>query len=805
MNKPTVVIGGGAIGLSVAYHLGKRGQSDVILLERNQLTSGTSWHAAGIVGPLRASQNLTELARYGIELFAALEEETGQATGYQQTGGVWLAQSGDRMLELHRLAAMGRMHNLGTHVLNPHEISARLPLLRTDDLVGGLWVDEDGQINPVDLCMAYAKGARQHGVEIREGCGVVAMRKEGRRVVELSLDDGTTIVPACVVNCAGLWAREIGLMADVNVPLRAVEHIYIVTESVKGLLNPCPIIRDLDQGIYIKGDVGKLVLGTFEDNPKLWNHASVDPSASFLEFDADWNHAEPMLAAGVNRIAALETVGVARFMNGPESFTPDTRQVMGRAPALENFYVAAGFNSIGIMSSAGVGKVMADWVIDQHPPMDIWEVDLCRFSPEDNEASFLDQRIPEAVHNQFQIHWPLKQYCTGRNRKRSVWHAQLAAAGAVFGAPTGWERPLWFAADESERALRYSYGAQSWWHYAQREALALESRGGVFELSPFSKFLISGAGASQTLNRLCSNRVSRGVGRSVYTLMLNQRAGIEIECTVTRVCEDQFLVVSGAATRWRDRRWIEERLLANTVIVDVTDHYHVLGIMGPESDALLWDLVGKFDLPRFGQSVAFRFGKEEMRANRLSYVGERGYELYIPVGAAETVIECLLESMAVHDIGFAGHLCLDSCRLEKGFAHWGHDIGPDDNPFAASLMHAVALQSGEEFIGRGTLVKLMAQPLARQRVLLEVRHDTQERPLLLHDEPIFLEDRVVGRTTSGGNGFRTGKALSMAWAESSAIEYGSPLSVELAGKRWSAHILSCPPYDPEGLKMRGGV
>lgn len=788
--------------MSVAYHLGKQIGPEVLLLERNQLTSGTSWHAAGIVGPLRSSQNLTELARYAITLFEKLEDDTGQSTGYRETGGLWLAQHPERMIELKRIAGLGEIHGLNTQVLRPEEIREKFALLKTDDLAGALWVKQDGQINPVDLCMAYAKGARMNGVEIRENTGVVGMTCKHDRVISIELETGERIEVDAVVNCAGLWAREIGLMAGVPIPMRAVEHIYVVTEPVEALVEPCPIVRDLDSAVYIKGDAGKLVLGAFENNARLWDPSSVDPKSSYLMFDEDWEHAEPMLKAGINRVPKFAELGIAQFMNGPESFTPDTRQIMGRSPKLQNFYIAAGFNSIGIMSSAGVGKAMAAWVHDTHSPMDLWEVDIMRFTKADNEPSFLDQRIPEAVHNQFHMHWPFKQFRTGRNRKRSVWHRILQDHGAVFGAPTGWERPLWFASNEKEKHFQYSHAAQCWWPMARREAECLMRNGAVFELSPFSKFRISGVQACEALQYLCTNNIDRPVGSVIYSLMLNARGGIETECTLTRIDDDSFLVITGAATRVKDFCWMRERLENGVVIEDVTDEYAVLGVMGPNSANLLCQLAEcGFDPAQFPylSSRKLRLGEVWIRANRVSFVGEKGWELYIPVQAAESVIEKVIQLMPQFDMTFAGHFCLDSCRLEKGFVHWGHDIGPDDNPKAAELMFTVRASDNFDFIGKQVLVALANTKVRHKRVLFEVE---QNEPLLLHDEPVYCGGRLIGRTTSGGLGFRTNKALSMAYIDSTKIAQQESFEIQVAGVRLPARILSKPPYDPAGTKMR---
>ena len=800
----TIVVGGGAIGLSVAYHLGRAGVGDVLLVERNRLGSGTSWHAAGIVGPLRATRNLTELARYGVDLFRRLEDETGQATGYRRTGGYWLAQTDARMVELKRLAGLGQMHALDARVVAPREVGERFAHLDAGGLMGALWVTEDGQVNPVDLCMAYARGARNHGVEIRERAGVVGMTRRAARVIAVTLDDGEEIPARAVINCAGLWARELAALVDVDVPLRAVEHMYIVTEPVPGLANPCPVVRDLDSGIYLKGDAGRLVLGMFEPNARIWDPASVDAGADFLEFPEDWDHAEPMLEAGIRRVPVMAELGISRFMNGPESFTPDTRQVMGRAPGLANFYVAAGFNSIGIMSSAGVGRAMAEWMTRGRPERELWSVDIRRFLPWDNAPDFLDARIPESVHGQFDVHWPFRQYCTGRDRLRSPWHRQLAARGAVFGAPTGWERPLWFAREGDEKEFRYGYGPQCWWPAARREAVRLMTSGAVFELSPFSKFLVEGEGALESLQRLCTNRIDVAPGRMVYSLWLNEAGGIEGDCTLTRIAPGTWLVMTGAATRVKDYYHLRERLPAPVRVADVTGEHAVLGVMGPGSGALLGALcpvdTGQAAFP-FASSRQVTINGVDVRASRISYLGERGWELMIPMEQAGRVLDAVMEEMEPRSMGFAGHFCLDSCRLEKGHVHWGHDVGPDDDPLEAGLMFAVRMTGGFDFIGKSALASKIGTPPDSARRLFEVL--APEPPLLLHDEPIWHGEERVGHTTSGGIGFRTGKTLCMGYVGAPGERRnGDGWSVDVAGERFPLRVLERPPYDPGGNRMR---
>ena len=792
-----VIVGGGAIGLSIACHLGRLGISDVLLLERDRLTSGSSWHAAGIVGPLRASMNLTRLAKYALELFAELEAVTGQATGYRQTGGVWLAQHPERLQELRRIKAMGDRSHLDTEMISSDEIRKRLPFLHCDDLCGGLWVDQDGQVNPVDLCMAYARDARNHGVEIRELSAVADIDTNAAGVSAVRLADGSQINCRKLVICAGGWSRQLAACAGVDLPLACCEHMYLVTDVIADLADPCPIIRDLDSGIYLKGDSGKLVLGAFEANAKPWRPSPQD--AGFLMFDEDWDHVQPMLEAGIMRAPIIAEQGISHFMNGPESFTPDTRQIMGESPQCSNLFVAAGFNSIGIMSSAGVGKVMADWINAGEAPIDLWEVDIARLDPLQNNADYLSERIPEAVHNQFAMHWPYQQYRSGRDLRRSAWHDQLAEQGAVFGAPTGWERPLWYVREEGEADIDYSYGQQNWWPMARREARHCMQAVSLFELSPFGKIEVSGRNALAFLQRLCCSDVDIDPGRVRYSLMLNQRGGIEAEMTVWRLSAQHFRLVGGAATRFKDMFWLQKHVepSMDLTLQDVTDDYAVAGIMGPASRELLQDLSGldfSDSVFPFATGRGIRIGNCDSMALRLSYVGELGWELYLPVSQSQQALTEIIKVGRQHKLGFAGHLALDACRLEKGFAHWGHDLGPEDTPFEAGLGHAVNIDKTDDFIGREALLRQCSSGWHKQLKLCAVDATTV---LLLHDEPVYRDGEIVGHCTSGGQGYRCTRTLCFVLFYDYDPIFKSGCEIEVAGERFAIELLEKPPYQAE--------
>lgn len=804
-----VIIGGGIIGLGIAYHLAERGVTDVVLLERNQLTSGTSWHAAGIVGPLRASLNLTHLARYATELFPALEAKTGQNSGYQRTGGLWLARNEDRMVELRRIAHMGDVTGMHVEMIGPVQIADRVPSLSVEGVIGALWVDEDGQANPVDICAAYAKRARRAGIRIREGTGCAGFEIGKGRVAGVKLTTGETIRCGKVINAAGAWARDIGELAGVPVPLQAVEHMYVVTEPIAGLEQPFPIVRDLDEGIYLKGDSGKLVLGGFEPDAKLFQTRSPEGNRPFLELPEDWEQFEPFMTAGLNLVPKLGKIGIRHFMNGPESFTPDTRPLMGESPYLRGFYVAAGFNSTGMMSSAGAGRAMAEWVSDGEPGLDLWALDIARFDRSAGSKYFAGKRMEESVADLFRMHWPYKQAKAGRDIRRSAFHRQFGAMGAFFGAPTGWERPLWFSAREEERSLRYSMGRQHWWVAAEREAKAMAGGVGLFELSPFTKIDVQGRDALPLLQYLCANQIDVAAGKAVYTQMLNAHGGMEADITVTRFDERHFRVTSGAVTRQKDLVWIarhaEDRGL-DAVVSDVTSSEAVLAVMGPHSRDLLQGLTGD-DLSDgafpFSTSRRIHIGMVDVRATRVSFVGELGFELYVATEFAEQLLSMVTEAGEAYGLIGCGHYALDGCRLEKGYRHWSHDIGPKETPLEAGLGFAVAWQK-TGFLGEDALRKQKAEGTAKRMMHFAVEG---ANPLLLHDEPIYRDGHFAGLTTSGNLGFRTGLSLCLGYI---GHELGEPreallkstYEIAVAGERHRLRPLAKAPYDAAGTRLR---
>jgi len=794
-SDPLIIIGGGAIGLSVACHLAWRGEQNIVLLERHQLTSGTSWHAAGIVGPFRATPALTRLAMYAGELFPKLEQQTGMATGYRVTGGYWLARRAERMDELHRIAALGR--HLGVHpeFATSDELAARLPLLDRRGLIAAMSVAEDATVNPVDLCMAYAAAARAAGVQIREGVQVSSLDRKDGRLCGVELANGCRLPARCVALCAGAWSRHLAQTAGVKLPLQAVEHMYVVTEAHDSF-SEFPVVRDLDHGIYVKGDTGKLVIGGFEPDAKLFDVNSPAGQRAFVELPEDWSQFEPFMRAALQLIPTLENVGIQHFMNGPESFTADTKPLVGATTELDNLYVAAGMNSVGVMSSAGIGKVLADWIVDEQPPHDLWEIDVARADPLCAGDGYLGERMREAVADQFAMHWPYKQPVFGRDLRRSALHQRWADAGAVFGLSAGWERALWYANTESEQDFPYSIAQQAWQPIVLREARQLEHGTVLLDLSPFSKFEVSGAQALKSLDRLSSASLDVRVGRAVYTQLLNCRAGIEADVTVSRLAADRFRIMSAAATRWRDHAWLRRQLPGSVTLRDYTEECCVIGVMGGASRSLLESIVCTALPLQFASVAEVEIAGVICLATRLSFVGEFGWELEIALEHAASVFDCLRYAGARP----MGHYALDGCRLEKGYRHWGHDIGPSLNPVEAGLGFTV--NNSESRLHHHIAAEFLESATSnfQQRLYLCQLHGT---PLMLHDELVWQNGNIVGLTTSGGVGPRTGITLAFVLFYPDAIvETSRPLQIEVADQRYDATVLERPPFDPDNLRMQ---
>ena len=801
-----VVIGGGVIGCSVAYHLARDGVTDVVLLERRQLTSGTTWHAAGLVGQLRTSINMTELARYTSELYLRLEAETGQATGYRRCGSWSLATNEERLEELRRSASMAKVFGLEVEVVTPAAIKTRIPLLHTGDVLGGIHIPTDGYANAVDITNALAKGARAAGARIFQNLPVTAIRTGQGGVTGVTTEHGD-IDADCVVLCAGMWTRELAQTVGVNVPLHACEHYYALFESVEGLDATFPVVRDYDACAYYKYDAGKLLLGAFEPHARPWATGGIPKDFCFDEIDGSLEHFEPILEQAMARMPALDTAGLETFFCGPESFTPDVRYHIGQAPELDNCFVAAGLNSIGLQSAGGIGRVLSDWIRHGHPPADLWEVDVRRNQPFQRNRKYLRERVSESLGLLYATHYPYRQYDTARGVRKSPLHDRLQAIGACHGEVAGWERPNWYAPEPGLARYRYSYGRQNWFEHSAAEHRAVRERVGLFDQSSFAKFRLEGADASRVLNTVCANDVDVRPGRIVYTQWLNERGGIEADLTVTRLSGDCYLVVTAAATEVRDFNWLQRHIPhdARCVLTNVTSAMGVISIMGPNARPLLQSLSPN-DLSNeafpFAHSREIELGYALVRAARITYVGELGWELYIPTEFTAGVYDTIVEAGEPLGLVHAGYHALDSLRIEKAYRHWGHDITDEDTPLEAGLGFAVKFDKPGGFIGRDALLKERAVGSAKR--LLQFRL-LDPQPLLYHNEPIWHDDVLVGHVTSGAYGHTLGGAIGLGYVDSAKApnppEGG--FSVEVAGDRIPAQASSRPMYDPGNRRIRG--
>ncbi len=805
-----VIVGGGIVGCSVAYHLTKLGWTDVVLLERGTLSCGTTWHAAGLVGQLRATLNLTRLAQYTADLYETLEAETGQATGFKRNGSVAVARTAERMTELKRSASMARSFGLDVFIITPSEAGELWPLMRTDDLVGAVFVPRDGQTNPSDTTAALAKGARAGGARIIENTKVTAIHRRNGAVAGVATDEGD-IACETVVNCGGMWAREIGRGCGVTVPLHAAEHMYIVTKPIEGLASDVPSLRDTDGYIYVKEDAGKILLGGFEPVAKPWGMGGIPDDISFLQLEDDWEHFEPLMENALIRVPVLETAEVRQFFNGPESFTPDNLYILGEAPELRNFYVAAGFNSFGIQSAGGAGKAVAEWIVEGAPTMDLWDVDIRRFSSFQGNARYLHDRTFESLGLLYAMHWPFRQPETARGVRHSPLHDRLAGRGACFGVVAGWERPNWYAPDGVEPRYEYSFGRQNWFPYWAEEHMAVRRSVGLFDQTSFAKFLLAGRDAEAVLQGICAGDVAVAPGKVVYTQMLNERGGIEADLTITRLAPDSYFIVTGAPVATHNFDWIRRNIPADARVslTDMTSAYAVIGLMGPRSRELL-ARVTDTDLSNeafpFLTAREIEVGYAPVRALRITYVGELGWELYIPTEFAAGVYDALVA--AGGDLGprLAGYHAMDSLRSEKAYRHWGHDITGEYTPLEAGLGFAVALAKNVPFVGRDALLRQREDGLRRRLVSFTL--DDPE-PLLYHDEPIWRDGAIVGRITSGSYGHLLGRAVGMGYVanggeviDAEFIKSGR-YEIEIARERFPATAHLRPPYDPKSERVRG--
>ncbi len=808
-----VVIGGGVSGCSVAYHLAKAGWRDVVLLERKRLTSGTTWHAAGLVGQLRTSENMTRLAKYSADLYTRLEEETGVATGMKRVGSITVALTQDRMQEILRQATLARIFGVEVHPVTPDEIKALYPLVEVGDAVGGVHLPGDGQCDPANIAMALAKGARMQGASILEGVRVTRVTEAmvpggGRRVtgVDYVGPEGAGHIAAdVVINCGGMWGRDLAATSGVTLPLHACEHFYLLTEPVAGV-GDLPVLRVPDECAYYKSDAGKMLLGAFEPRAKPWGMEGIREDFEFDTLPEDWDHFAPILELATGRMPLFETAGIHTFFNGPESFTPDDSYYLGPAPELGGYWIAAGYNSIGIVSSGGAGMALAHWITEGEAPFDLWDVDIRRAQPFQRNRRYLKERVTETLGLLYADHYPYRQVVTARGVRRTPLHEHLKSRGAVFGEVAGWERANWFADPGQEREYRYAWGRQNWFPNQKAEHLAVREGVGFFDMTSFGKIRVEGRDACAFLNRVCGANVDVAPGRIVYTQMLNARGGIESDLTVTRLSERAFLLVVPGATLQRDLAWLRRHVGdAFAVITDATNAEAVLCVMGPKARDLM-QAVSPDDFSNeahpFGFACEIEIGYGLARAHRVTYVGELGWELYVGSDMAAHVFETLAEAGADHGLKLCGMHTLDSCRIEKGFRHWGHDITDEDHVLEAGLGFAVQTKK-PDFIGRDAVLRKKDEGLSRRLVQFRVENP---EVMLFHNEALVRDGDIVGPVTSANYGHFLGGAIGMGYVpckgESAADVLASRYEIEVEGVRHAAIASLRPMYDPKAERVR---
>ncbi len=803
-----VIVGGGIIGCSTAYHLAREGARDVVLLERAKLTSGSTFHAAGLVGQLRASANVTQLLRYSVELYQRLESETGLATGWKQNGGLRLACNQARMTELKRQATTGRSFGLDLELLTPREALEIWPLMDISDLVGAVFLPGDGQANPSDITQALARGARQLGVRIVEDAPISSVRVERGRVTGVETAHGFI---ACekLVNCAGQWAREVGAMAGVSVPLVSVQHQYLVTEQIPGIDSGLPTLRDPDRLTYFKEEVGGLVLGGYEPDPIPWAMDGIPEGFHFTLLNPDWEHFEPLMAQAIARVPALAETGVKELINGPESFTPDGNFILGQAPEVRGFYVGAGFNAFGIASAGGAGRALAEWVLAGEPPMDLWAVDIRRFGAVHRDLDWVRTRTLELYGKHYTIAWPHEEHASGRPRLTSPLYQRLQAAGACFGSKQGWERPNWFARAGEAAEDRYSFDRQNWFQAVGEEHRAARETAALFDQSSFAKFVIEGADAEAALQWICANDMAKPPGRLTYTQMLNDHGGIECDLTVSRQASDRFYVVTGTGFRTHDADWIVRNLPVHLEVRlrDVTEELAVLSLMGPQARVILAQLttddVSHQGFP-FATCRKLRVAGHPVWALRVTYVGELGWELHLERTHCGALYDALVEVGQPLGLRNAGYRAIESLRLEKAYRAWGADIGPDHTPLEAGLGWAVKLGGDTGFKGRPALLSQRDSALTKQLACFTV---ADPAITLLGRETIYRNGARVGWLTSGGWGYTVQRNIGYGYVRNPSgvdTDYlrGGCYELEVATNRVPCEIHLEPLYDPAMVRVK---
>ncbi len=794
-----VVIGGGVIGCSVAYHLTKFGWSDVVLLERDKLTSGTTWHAAGLVSQLGPTAAVTKIRKYTLDLYKNLEKELDHSAGLRLNGALSIAQTEARWQELQRQATTAQLYDVDIKILDKEEIKKQYPMMHTEDLKGAVLMPGDGAADPSGVTYMLAKAAKKGGAKIFEQSPVENILIKSGRVHGVKVN-GHVLECEYIVLASGMWSRQIGEKIDVSIPLYPAEHFYVITEPIKDLSKTLPVIRDFDSSVYFKEDAGKLLIGIFEGKsiPAFDQTNKVPEDFSFGEFPENFEHFEPYLEKSMKRFPILEKVGIRKFFAGPESFTPDTNSLLGEVPEVKNLFVSCGLNSIGIGSGGGVGKVTAEWLMTGHINEDIFNYDIKRFQKFHSELGFIKNRITESLGDLYGMHWPYKQHKTSRNIKTLPYHDLLKSFGACFGVSAGYERPMWFALDGEKAEYEYSYNYQNWYPSVEYETNNTIKNVGLFDLTPFSKFEIRSNKAHDELQRISASNIKNEIGKCTYTQMLNKDGGIEADLTVVCIDQNHFRIISSAATRERDKFHIKKHLSDGVILKDVTDDYCVFGLFGPKSRSLMEKLsLDDFSKEnfKFATSKYIEICGKKVWAQRLSYVGELGYELYVKTLEAKSIYEKIIEEGKYFNLSNCGMHALDTMRMESGFLHWGHDISPEENQYQSGLAFTISHKKQTNFIGKEALEKIKYKKKDRKFSMFVLKESKPGKPLILHDEPIYFGDKIIGRTTSGNYSFNYKKNLAFGYIANEELNNNpkeKTYYIEIGKIKYPAELLEKP-------------
>ena len=805
-SSKVIVIGGGVVGCSVAYHLAKFGWKDTILLERDQLTSGTTWHAAGLVSQLGPSAAITKIRKYSLDLYKTLEKEIDFSSGLKLNGALSIATTKGRWQELLRQATTAQLFNVNVEVLSNDQIKKIYPIINEKDILGGIFMPGDGQADPIGVTNLLAKAAKKEGVQIYQETPVQKILVKNGRIFGVKLKDHI-IECEYVVLATGMWSRQIGEDIGVSIPLYPAEHFYIITEPMKDLPKDIPVLRDFNNSLYLKEDAGKMLIGIFEGKsiPAFNKTNRVPEDFSFGEFPENFEHFEPYLEASLKRVPILKKAGIRKFFAGPESFTPDTNTLLGEVPEVKNLFSCCGLNSIGIGSGGGVGKVTAEWMMKGHINEDLFIYDIKRFEKFHSKINFIKERVTETLGDLYGMHWPYKQHKTSRNQKKLPYHEELKNAGACFGVVSGYERPMWFSTKEKVPEYEYSYNYQNWYPSVEYETKNTRKNVGLFDLTPFSKFELRGQQSHSELQRICTANIKNEKGKTTYTQMLNSDGGIESDLTVVCLDTNYFRIVSAAAVRERDKHHILKHLDPEVEFEDVTEDFACLGIFGPKSRNLLAEIGGNNFMTK---DFPFATGKNiiienvKVWAQRLSYVGELGWELYIPIKEARKIYNLVVKAGDKYNLCHAGVHAMDTLRMEKGYLHWGHDISPEENSYEAGLSFAVSFKKNIDFIGKDFLNKIKNKKQKKKIVILSLKESKPGFPLLLHDEPIYCDKKIVGRTTSGNYSFNFKKNIAFGYIDALINIENKNFEIEVEKKMYKAIIEPKPLHDAENKAIK---